>query len=408
MKKYNKMNYLNNQIQNILSTFSKGYFTTLGYMALIYYMLRPFLSKAKQKKLKKNRLMSYYIMSNIRSYGQYTLFKFSKTLFEKDFKEWLSKDPSNRSRNLLIAKVDDTKSGRKYGFRIPELQYLYDYVKKSKYKTHQIFVLMISLGNYDYIIDFAYKKKEHSDGYKLAIDMLCNFVKKLSPDLKEDFIANLRVTLDGSYGKLKIVNELANCGYDINYVIKSGGQQMCKLPDGKKMKLKQCEVWMKENLKFKDFNEIHGFKGSYCETCAQLVNRNGDNIRVKLLLCRFKSKRRAKYRYILLLTNCLDWYAFRILKSYKGRWSIEVMFRSCKQSFGLKKYSFHHKHGSKNIEMHFGLTFIRYMIISHYRFRHCRPSKTSIDDIINRFEFDLNTFSVNKLQELFAGKYFTK
>ena len=94
---------------------------------------------------------------------------------------------------------------------------------------------------------------------------------------------------------------------------------------------------------------------SYCEITVNLIDKNSNKISVKLLLCRFKNKHNGKYRYILLLTNCFNWHAFRILKTYKGCWGNEVMLRTCNQSLGFKKYSFHSKDDSKSIEMHFGL-----------------------------------------------------
>ena len=118
MNENNKIKYLNKQIQKILFIFPKEYYTHLGQISLIYYMLKQYFTKIKREILKKNEYMSNYIFSDIRSHGRNLIHKYSISRIEEEFRNWLSLDPSNRSRNLIIASGDDTKSGRKYGRKI--------------------------------------------------------------------------------------------------------------------------------------------------------------------------------------------------------------------------------------------------------------------------------------------------
>jgi hypothetical protein len=409
MKTNNKIPFLNYQFLNILSTFGENYFTEKARQSLIFTLLKPFLKRNfKSKIMKRVQQLAYKVLPDIRSQGRRLLQDFSKILFENDFRDWLSKHKSKRSRKLLIARVDDTKSGRKYGFKIPELQYLYDYVKKSKYKTHQLYVLMISIGEFDYIVDYIFEKsrKNEKGKSKIAYNMLTDFIKRLSPDLREEFGKEVRIALDGAYGNIRTIEDFVvfnNGEQKVKYslVVKSGGKQKFIIENNVELGLKEIKKWMiKNKKKFKKFDKCHKLKGSYKEVIGKSVE---GNIKLKLVLCRFK-KKKGGYRYLLLLTNRLDWHAFQVLKTYKGRWPIETMFRTLKQKLKIKKYSFHSKISSRNIEMFFGLRLILYMILNQYRVRHTRRSRTSLNSVVESFQDELSKLSDKKLLMLFSGK----
>ena len=405
----NKIPYLNVHFLNLLSSYSEDYLTIYSFQSLMFILLKPLLNRrVKSKVLEKLQWIAYKALSDIRSCGRRLVQNYSVSLFEKDFRHWLSLHKSNRSRNLLIAIADDTKSGRKYGFRIPELQYLYDYVKQCKYKTHKLYVLMISLGKYDYIVDFTFIKQEQSDS-KIAFRMLEGFIKRLPKDLQADFRKEVRVALDGFYGKLKVVEDFIDGrGKDqsVKYslVVKSGGTQLFKASDNKEYTLKELKEWMKTHLSFQELNPVHGFNCCVAKLEATSVFKN---ITMNIALFRFPSSK-GDYRYLLLLTNRLDWHPYQILKTYACRWPIETMFRTVKQKLEMKNYSYHHKTGARNIEMHFSLRLILYMIINQYRIKHTRPSKTSLGDVIYSFETELSKLSDKQLLNLFAGKFYYK
>ena len=108
--------------------------------------------------------------------------------------------------------------------------------------------------------------------------MLRDFIRKISPELRKDFVNHVRFALDGSYRKLKIINKILIYGYDINYVIKSDEQKMCRLPNGLKLKFKQCEQWIKENLIFRDFNDKHGFSVLFFEKNVELIDKSKNKL----------------------------------------------------------------------------------------------------------------------------------
>jgi len=382
------------------ATFGDNYFTERSWQAIGYEMLKPLLERSTLNNsfMKQLQYMSYYVMPDIRSDGRELLQRFSRKRFEEDFRIWLSKHPSHRSKNLLLARVDDSKCGRKYGLKIPEVQYLYDYVKNTKYPTHQLYVLMISLGNMDYIVDFIFEHKDKC-GTKIAYQMIDAFIKRLIPDLRLAFKDNVRIALDGAYGNLYSLEELIE--EDYSFVVKSGGKQKIILPDGQRMSLKSAETWMIDNLDFKPLGKCHKMD---CEYASVIVMIEQSRHPIRLCLYRFKKKRKKGFRYLLLLTNRFDWYAFRILKTYKGRWPIETMFRTTKQKFRLKNYSYHHRTGTRNIKMHFGLCFILYMTINRYRQLYTRRSQTKLQDVILRFVNGLKELSEKSLLILFSGK----
>ncbi len=229
-----KIIFLRQQFKKLLSSYNKDYLTEKGWQAIFLEMLKPLLyNREKSKLLAKVRYLAYKIFSDTRSDGERLVRKTGKYLFEDEFRRWISKHPSNRALNQLIIRVDDTKSGRKYGFMIPELQYLYDYVKKCSYSTHIVFVLMVSIGSYDFIVDFRFKKSE-VNGSIISLDGVYRNLFSL-----EDFL-NYKKN-DVEFGKLA-------------FVIKSGGKQKVKLPNGLELSLKEAERFIIENHLFKSLS----------------------------------------------------------------------------------------------------------------------------------------------------------
>ena len=401
-------NFLRQQFKKLLSSYNKDYFTEKGWQAIFLEMLKPLLYNRKRSKLlAKVQYLAYKIFSDMRSDGENLVRKAGKYLFEDEFRRWISKHPSNRALNQLIIRVDDTKSGRKYGFKIPELQYLYDYVNKCSYSTHKVFVLMVSIGSYDFIVDFKFKKSE-VNGSKIAFEMISEFINHLSKDLREIFEKEVKIALDGAYGNLVSLEDFLNYKKNnvefgkLAFVVKSGGKQKVKLPNGLVLSLKEVERFIIENHLFKSFSLCHCFgeSVSYAEQIATIIDKP---YKLKLVLCRFPSRTK-DFRYLLLLTNRLDWHAFRVLRTYKGRWPIETMFRTIKQKLEFEKYSFHTKFTSKNIGMHFGICFVMYMFINQFRIKHTRPKKTSLARVIETFQLELDKLSDKALLEIFLGK----
>jgi hypothetical protein len=367
--------------------------------ALLYWILLPFLNEKKSKTKSRLQNLVYKVLKSFPITAVQFLRCYGRTTFKNDFKEWLELSPSQKSKKHINVRVDGSKTGRKYGFIIPELQWLYDYVTKSKMLTHEIYVLLISIGDKDYIVDFLLKKKSDKGTNKIAQNMLYNLYNSMGT-LKSDYKQWVRISLDGAFGNGDMLKWLAKHNF-INSALKSGGKDNCNFTWNNKIyrgTLKWLEGFLAKYGDFRTFNPCHKLSGEYVEIEVEI-----SGIIVKVLLIRFKKKKKIGYRYLMILSLNLEWYAYQIFQTYKGRWPIETMFRTTKQRLDIEAYSFHSENTTENIEMHLALRFIGYMWLNWYRIENTRPSKTSLNDVVNRWKLYLNNLNSRAFQLLFSG-----
>jgi hypothetical protein len=388
--------YINNT-KELLTNFSLGE-KSIG--ALLFWILKPFIEPNGSKTQARLKDLGYKVLKIFPIAGVQLLRYLGRTAFKVHFSQWLSMSHSHKSKNPITCRVDGTKSGRKYGFSIPELQLLFDHVTNSRFKTHDLYVTMISIGHKDFIVDFLIKKKDDKGGVNRIVQRmiynLCNSMGKH----KAEFKKWVKIALDGAWGKGEILAWFTKHGF-LNTVVKSGGVDLVKFQwkgTTCSMKLKKMEKFLIEQAHFKSFNACHHLEGQYFELTGLLISAK---VSVKIVLYRFQSKK-GKTRYLMLLSLRQDWYSYQILKAYKGRWPIEVMFRTCKQVLKIEKYSFHSE-GTDNIEMFFALRFIGYMWLNWYRVAHTRPSITPLEKVVMRWRGYLNGLSPKAFQCLFSG-----
>lgn len=387
---------------NVLNT--KKLFANLGVAkkscgALIFWVLKEFFVLEQFKSKSKILNLAYKALKKFSVKAVQLLRFYGRDAFKTEFKKWLTFSASLKSRKQINVRVDASKTGHKYGFLIPELKILYDYVSNSNIKTHEIYVLLVSIGNKDYIADFVLKKKDEKGGNRIAKSMIYNLYNSMDK-LKPDFRKYVRISLDGAFGNGDMISWL-NKHKLTNTAIKSGGKDYCRyvLKDKEfRNTLKNLEQHLLKEGCFKEFNPCHHLSGEYVDILVEI-----NEVTLKAVLVRYKRKKKNSYRSVLVLSHNLDWHSFQIIQTYKGRWQIEVMFRTSKQHLGLEKYSFHSEDNVDNIEMHLALRFICYMWLSWYRAEHTRPSKTSLKDVILRWRRYLNELPPKSFQQLFSG-----
>ena len=136
------------------------------------------------------------------------------------------------------------------------------------------------------------------------------------------------------------------------------------------------------------------------------------------MLVKYFGKQKVSDRYLLLLSPNLDWWPFQIVQCYKGRWQIEVMFRTSKQIFELENYSYHiivretdNEQTIKKkkeiklqaIEWHIALSFIGYMWMNWYRKEYTRIGKTQLRDIRKSWIKYFNLLSSKSILSLISS-----
>ena len=398
MKKKTKIsNFLSKRITKF-SEICKDNMSQLVIKSLLYTSFRPLLSlNKKTKKMKELQKQSYYSLNKYSNSTMHVLYSFGRKEFTGDFRNWLSETDSYKSKNRIAIRIDGTKSGKKYGKKIPELEVLWDYVNRCKIRTHEIYIFVVSIGKKDYIVDFILVKKAHRKGWNyLAIEMIERFLNALGSQ-SENFIEFGRLSLDGAWGNGEMMEYIESKGFRYN-AVKSGGKDIIKF-FGLEMSLKNLEIYLSTFFNFKKFNPVHKLKGEYCSGTVELKEKN---IPIKIVLRRFP-KSKGGYRYLMILSTDLNVYDFQIAQCYCLRWGIEENIVECKQVIKITDYSYHSKEGPGNIEMFLALRFISYMFLNWYRVEHCRTSKTSIWKVADRFKEYFNDEGPKTVWKLFSG-----
>ena len=293
-------------------------------------------------------------------------------------------------------RIDTTKSGKKYGKCIPGLQWLYDYVNHCYINTHEIFLVLLSIGRKDYIVDFVLIKKSRRIGWdKLSEKSIKRLLKSLGPQAKA-FKHLCRVSLDGAFGHGRMLKFLSEAGFHYT-ALKSGGKDLVQY-QGNILTLKELDYELSVNGEFKKFNPKHNLEGDYCSGIAHLVSWN---LPVKVLLRRFRRKKKQGYHYLMLISVNTDIYDYQIAQCYGYRWRIEECIKDCKGLVGLMSYSHHTKGSTRNIECFLALRMMGYMLVSWCRVEHCRPSRTSFLAVAKGLEHEISGLSYNAVWSTF-------
>jgi len=359
---------------------------------LNYIIFKSFLKNKKEScTIKKARELSYKVLKFEKELADMFLRGYAVMEFREEFREWLKKSASTKSKKPILLRIDGSKTGYKYGKNIPELRKLYDYVKKCNISTHEIYILLASIGRKDFIVDLKIKAKQESVN-DIAIDMLHNFIENVG-DLKSELMKYKRLSLDGAWGNGNMLKKLKDLGIT-NTAIKSSGKNIVILPTGEKLSLKDLEEELKSS-DFKQINSCHGLND--CEYTEIEVYFPEEELSVKVVLYRFKHK-----HFLMLLSLNLEWHAFQILQCYKSRWGIEVCFRTSKQVLELEKYSYHSV-DITNIRNYLALKFMGYMLVNWYRVDNTRLSLTSLKKVRLELESLFYDMQPKTVQMLFLG-----
>jgi hypothetical protein len=197
---------------------------------------------------KKQRNLAYKSLKIFPGFAIKLLRRFALKEFLNEYKIWETKSDTYKSKHKVKARIDGTKSGKKYGKMIPELERLWDYVNQCYIKTHEIYLFLVSIGHKDYIVDFLLVKKEKRDGWNKTAKRMINRQLKSLGYLKKSFLHYCRLSLDGAWGNgdmLKYLKEKA-----FKYVsIKSGGKDIV-VYEGVEYTLKGLEFYLRTNGKY--------------------------------------------------------------------------------------------------------------------------------------------------------------
>lgn len=405
-----KQKYFEQNIATLKEVFNQKKFGKLSFSSLIYLALKVFLSVSQEAKLLKLKNLVYKALQRSPWLGRPLIKAYGHFMFAKDFKLWLTRSDSYKSEHRIHIRIDRTFTGEHYGKKIPGLKILYDHAKKCRKKTHSIEVLLVSIGDKEFILDFVlieykrkYKKKSKNQrkktGYELTVKMLKGVFRDLG-SLEKDFKKVARFSLDGWYGKEQMFIDLCELGFN-RTVIKSGGVGKVKY-NGMVCSLSDLKSFLSKKSGYKQFNSKHRL--SSCEYLEEKIEFDKTKLAFRAICVKYVGKKKLKDRYLLLLTLCPqdDWHAYQVVQCYKSRWSIEVMFRTCKQVYKLEKYSYHSE-TCKNIELHFALCFIGFMWLNWYRVDCTRRSVTSLKDVKDEWIRYLTSLKAKSLLKLFSG-----
>lgn len=211
--------------------------------------------------------------------------------------------------------------------------------QKRLLKGQEYLVLIWVKGNKTIIVDFIMVKK-NDDRLKLSAEIVQKFVnsgkkvKGLRADgwfFKEDFVKNLR--------ELKMV-------------------LISKPRKDSKWFLGNKDIQLNKHAKTfsKDSFHYYGKEGFYAKSII-VANRKYHHCKVVIMKPKHSSEPKD---YIYLVSTDVNLTTREIIKGYKTRWKIEVVFRDCSQNLGLKNCQAH----SKSSETHVAMVFLTYNFLS--------------------------------------------
>lgn len=420
---------IQNYIQLTKNTFESQIKGDKSIGSMVYWTFKSIIHKDNEVTRRFEQL-GYKVLDRFPLSGEELLKAFITPHLVSELKIWKKKDAPYRSRHPIQMRVDGTKGGRKYGKYIPELQNLYNYVEGNYIHTHDIYVLLVSIGEKDFVVGFLFHKKEDDLGINAIVQcLLTDLIDQVGGELGIMLKRYGRVSLDGAWGNGKMLTWLYE-NHFYNIAIKSSGKDNIRDNQGNEYSLKDFERMHKDILDdsfYQDFNPCHRLKRVvYYKQDVTLVS---SGLEIQLIFLKYPAKKKKqKDRYLLLITFPHDrWYPFQVVQTYKWRWSIEVLFRTAKQHWGWDKYSFHSKsqltYPSKDakkewnddafadsqmraldrIKRYLVIRLMGYMVMDWYRVTHTRQSITPLKKVRERWANYFDQLHPKTLLKIFAG-----
>jgi len=220
---------------------------------------------------------------------------------------------------------------------------------------------------------FSKLRRKSSAGYKrgkeVTVDKISNTIAMLKRALKHGFVPDYVLT-DSWFSSAKLIQTIRSFKKGVIHFL-----GMVKLDkrlyeyQGRHLNAKELKKLLKSRMK-----RARNFNVYYIEVIV-----NYDEIgRVKLFLTRFS--KRSKWR--LLLSTDLELSFQQAIKIYNIRWSIEVMFKECKQLLNLGKCQ------SNDFDAQVADTticFIMYIMLSFHKRIH---SYTTLGELFAKYRDD--------------------
>lgn len=333
--------------------------------------------------------------------------------FAKRYKK-LSERNADEQRDTPRCLIFDDTVIHKVGMQIESIGKVFDHVIKRSVLGFKLLLLTFWDGNSLVPLDFSYhsergknkkypfgllkrhlKKRftKHRDkssaGYKrskeLYIDKISNAIALLKRAVKNGFIPEYVLT-DSWFSSEKVIKSVRLLKKGIIHFL--GMVKMDKRHysyRGQRMNAKELKKILKPSMKRAKNLGIYYIEVSVCYS---------DIGPVKLFFTRFS--KRSKWR--LILTTDLNLSFQQAIKIYNTRWTIEVLFKECKQLLNLGKCQ------SNDFDAQIAdttISFIIYMMLSFHKKIHCYTTLGSLfaqykDQFIEATVFD-------KLWQLFLS-----
>ena len=409
--------------------------------AILFWAFRPFLEHRFSKQREKLKTYGYKVLDRFPKAGLQLLKMFILPIFQAQFRIWLAKGIAYHSNFPVQLWIDGTLLGDHYGCLIPEIKYLFDYVKKRYSKTHSLYFLVASIHSKIFILDFRfYSKKTKLGTNGLAIKMIDELVASLDVDLRESFLKESRLAMDGSWGNHTMLQYLSNKGFR-RIALKSGGSDLLIDNFGEEMKLYEWQDMMLighdyEEFSFRPILDQYDLPGvSYIREVVRL-KKTGQS--AQLFLVQFLTENHPPRYLTLISLDISDWHAHQVIKTYLARWGVEVVIRTGKQNFDWGKMHFHIKwepeetewqndetskpitepesfldmekgkvkrerRAMNRMEVCFGLHCMSLMVVNWYRIDCTRPTKTPYKEVLRRWQSSFDDLSPNAFGRLFSG-----
>ena len=292
--------------------------------------------------------------------------------------QWHHANPSAKSRHWIKLLVDDSHTWHSRQASMDDLRQLFDYVQHRYAKGFNFLTLLLQVGRGPKLpLDVALWLPKGTAGHQTKGEMLATMLQQVRQEVEAaglpwDFPDHVALVGDGAYFGTVLVDS------GLRFVSKASSDQSFYTDAAQTVLLPVVELLNPQHCDAGYFKNAVNLPADLQYLRLVLHHATwGQLLVIVVRLCQAE----ALEKRLVLVSNDLKMTGVQVIQQYFGRIVIEHFFRELKQDAGMQDLRFHRQGGNR---AHFPLRCLTYLLVELFRFRHCRPRRTSTAKVIQR------------------------
>ena len=287
---------------------------------------------------------------------------------------WQGASGSAKSRHWVKLSIDDSHTWHSRGAKMAGLTKLFDYVQRRYAQGFSFVVLLLQVGSgpklpLDIAVWVPKGQPGHQSKPQLAGEMLARVQTAVeAAGLDWEGLDHVAVLADGAYLGQALL------GQTPRLISKASVDQTFWTKEGVPVKVAE----LLEPDDGRHFRHSTQLPGSHSYVRLELRHEAWGAMAVVVLRICHED---APEQRLVLVSNDVRLTGPQVIRLYGARQVIEHFFWEAKQVCGWQAFQFHCQGG---VLAHFPLRCLTYLLVSLFRQRHCRPSRTSLEQVMAR------------------------